>query len=655
MKQMILLLLAGTLSVWLLIGCGVSSGETSGPQPEQPSEYAEETADPEEEENTGDASLDDPRCQDGIGEAELLVVSFGTSYNDSRRLSIGGIEQALAAAFPAYSVRRAFTSDTIISHIARRDGVRIDNISAALNRSVDNGVKTLIIQPTHLMDGFEYRDLEAEAASWGDSFSTMALGKPLLSDPEDFQAVAAAVLAVTRDYDDGETAVCLMGHGTEAESNRVYESLQNTFTELGVSHCYVGTVEAEPSLGDVMDAMEAHKYRRVILLPLMIVAGDHAHNDMAGPDPDSWKSRLDAAGYETVCLMQGLGELPEIQALFVKHAQAAMDTAQRDADVAALPANYLTSEPPLRRCAEAADMAAVEDVAEAGLLPIYPDALREGTYSIEMKSSSSMFRAEHCRLIVSGGKLCAVLPMSSRSYSWLYAGSAQEAAGAQPGEYIAPLDPYGEALSSEKAELSGGSLLSGEEPLSGKTGAGEPETPDQLPLPTFLLPIEALDQGIPCAAYSAKKERWYDRTLLFRSDSLPPEAFAQSVTAESLGLRDGLYTAEVRLSGGSGRIRLESPAVLTVQAGTCMAEIVWDSPHYDYMKINGVLYYPIENADRMENQSVSIFSIPVTAFDRPLSVLADTTAMSQPHEIAYRLIFDAASLKPAAEAKAQGA
>ena len=282
----------------------------------------------EDEENyeTGDASLDDPRNQDGIGEQELLVVSFGTSFNDSRRLTIGAIEGSLAESFPDWSVRRGFTSQIIIDHVLSRDGVAIDNVSEALNRAADNGVKTLVVQPTHLMDGFEYNDLVDELAGFADAFEAIAVGEPLLSSDEDFAAVAEAIVQATAEYDDGETAICFMGHGTEAESNGVYAKMQQVLSEAGYENYFIGTVEAEPSVEDLLEAVQAGDYKRVVLRPLMIVAGDHANNDMAGDEEDSWKSVFESAGYEVECVLSGLGELEAIRDLFVQHAQAAMDT-----------------------------------------------------------------------------------------------------------------------------------------------------------------------------------------------------------------------------------------------------------------------------------------------------------------------------------------
>ena len=285
--------------------------------------FAEEA---EEEENyeTGDAALDDPLNQDEIGEKELLVVSFGTSFNDSRRLTIGAIENALKEAYPDWSVRRGFTSQIIIDHVKSRDGEVIDNVAEALERAIENGVKTLVVQPTHLMPGFEYTDLKNELAEYADAFEQIVLSEPLLVSDEDFTAVAEAVVAATKDYDDGETAICFMGHGTEADSNAVYAKMQTVLSDAGMENYFVGTVEAEPSVEDVLEAVQAGNYNKVVLRPLMIVAGDHANNDMAGDEEDSWKSIFEAAGFEVECVVEGLGQLEAIRELVVAHAADAL-------------------------------------------------------------------------------------------------------------------------------------------------------------------------------------------------------------------------------------------------------------------------------------------------------------------------------------------
>lgn len=348
MKKTIAMLLSLTLMLALLTGCGQKApAATEAPQPaateapapaETPTAPAEPQATPnmenalpmlsaEEDYSTGDASLDDPRNQDDIGEREILLVSFGTSYNDSRRLTIGAIENAVAAAYPGWSVRRAFTSQTIIDRVAARDGEKIDNVTEALDRALANGVKVLVVQPTHLMNGIEYNELKDTLASYADAFTSLAVGAPLLSSEDDFQRVAAALVSATAEYDDAQTAVVLMGHGTEAESNGVYATMQETLKSIGAEKIFVGTVEATPTLDDVMRMLHTGPYHRIILRPLMIVAGDHANNDMAGDGPDSWKSVLFSVGYEPVPVLEGLGQLEAVQELFVLHVGAAMSDA----------------------------------------------------------------------------------------------------------------------------------------------------------------------------------------------------------------------------------------------------------------------------------------------------------------------------------------
>ena len=347
MKRRIATLLLSAALIGTLIGCGgtaenaAPSGETADtaesaaavPE-ESAAESAQvtdesEAADEEDEENyeTGDASLDDPGNQDEIGENEILVVSFGTSFNDSRRLTIGAIENAIREAFPEWSVRRAFTSQIIIDHVNKRDGVKIDNVKEALDRAVENGVKNLIVQPTHLMAGLEYHDLEEEVMSYADAFESITMGENLLAEDGDFEEVAKIITARTAEYDDGETAICFMGHGTEAESNAVYAKMQEVLTADGFENYFVGTVEATPSLEDVMAAVGEGEYKRVVLMPLMVVAGDHANNDMAGDEEDSWKSQFEAEGYSVECVLEGLGQQPEIQQMYVEHLQKFVESA----------------------------------------------------------------------------------------------------------------------------------------------------------------------------------------------------------------------------------------------------------------------------------------------------------------------------------------
>lgn len=345
MKKPVALLMTAALCATLLAGCGstntpaatetaqTESVETTAAETaatEETEQAAQETEteaeDDEEDYTTGDASLDNVRNQDEIGEKELLVASFGTSFNDNRRLTIGAIENAMEKAFPDYSVRRGFTAQIIIDHVERRDGIHIDNMDEALERAINNGVKTLVVQPTHLMNGLEYEELTGQLAEYADSFEQIAVGEPLLTSDDDFNRVMKAIVEATAEYDDGETAICFMGHGTEAASNEVYGKMQDLLKANGYDNYYVGTVEAEPSLEDVLTAVQAGDYKKVVLEPLMIVAGDHANNDMAGDEEGSWKTEFKNAGYEVTCILRGLGELPEIQQILVEHAQKAIDS-----------------------------------------------------------------------------------------------------------------------------------------------------------------------------------------------------------------------------------------------------------------------------------------------------------------------------------------
>ncbi len=312
-----------------LMTCGVCAAmlamSAAAVQAEETELTAAET-ELETEVYTGDASNENVRNQDDIGEKELLVISFGTSFNDNRQATIGAIEAAMEEAFPDFSVRRGFTSNIIIDHVLTRDNVKIDDVGEALDRAVANGVKTLVVQPTHLMNGYEYTDLSNELAEYADSFDQIVLGEPLLTSDEDFEAVAEAIVAATAEYDDGETAIVFMGHGTEAESNQVYAKMQDVLTAGGHENYFVGTVEATPSLDDVVAAVGEKEYKKVVLEPLMVVAGDHANNDMAGDEEGAWKKTFEDAGYEVECLLTGLGSMEPIQDLYVAHAQAAIDS-----------------------------------------------------------------------------------------------------------------------------------------------------------------------------------------------------------------------------------------------------------------------------------------------------------------------------------------
>lgn len=324
------------LAAAMMTGCGGSKAsdtvsETNAPaqtiaQTEETSKEDSEEVD-EENYNTGDASLDNIRNGDDIGDKELLVISFGTSYNDSRCLTIGAIENDIEAAFPEWSVRRGFTSNIIIDHVQRRDGILIDDIKAALQRAADNNVKTLVIQPTHLMSGIEYDEIVETVAEYSDAFEKIVFGEPLLTSDEDFTRVENAIVDWTKPYDDGETAIVFMGHGTEHDANGVYKKMQDMLTADGHTSIFIGTVEAEPTLDDVLAAVKNGSFKRVVLQPLMVVCGDHGNNDMAGDDEDSWKSAFESEGFKVECVLKGLGENEAIRQIYVDHAKAAIEKA----------------------------------------------------------------------------------------------------------------------------------------------------------------------------------------------------------------------------------------------------------------------------------------------------------------------------------------
>ena len=298
--------------------------------------------------DTGDASKDDPRNADDIGENELLVVSFGTSFNASRAADIKGIEDALQAAYPDWSVRRAFTAQIIINHVQARDGEKIDNMQQAMDRAVANGVKNLVVQPTHLMHGAEYDEMMEMIDSYRDKFESVAVAEPLLGEVgadaavinSDKEAVAKAITAAAvkdAGFDSldaaaaEKTAFVFMGHGTSHTAKVSYSQMQTTMQTLGYDNVFIGTVEGEPeetACENVIEAVKAAGYTKVVLRPLMVVAGDHANNDMAGADDDSWLSQFKASGaFEEVdTQIAGLGEISDIQQLYIAHTKAAIES-----------------------------------------------------------------------------------------------------------------------------------------------------------------------------------------------------------------------------------------------------------------------------------------------------------------------------------------
>ena len=373
--------------------------------------------------DTGDASKDDPLNGDDIGDNELLVVSFGTSFNDSRAADIGGIEKALQTAYPDWSVRRAFTAQIIINHVQARDDEKIDNMDQALQRAVDNGVKNLIVQPTHLMHGAEYDELTEAVESYKDKFESVTIAEPLLGEVgdsddavnDDKKAVAEAITAEavkTAGYDSLEvaeadgTAFVFMGHGTSHTAKISYSQMQSQMNDLEYDNVFIGTVEGEPedtACEAVIEKIKEAGYKKVVLRPLMVVAGDHANNDMAGDDDDSWKSQFEASGaFDQIdTQIAGLGEIPAIQDLYVAHTKAAMD--------------------------ENGDSAAVSEESEET-----SGTLEDGTYEAEFDTDSGMFHVNEANdgkgiLTVKDGKMTIHISLVSKNIENLYVGKAADA------------------------------------------------------------------------------------------------------------------------------------------------------------------------------------------------------------------------------------
>lgn len=256
----------------------------------------------------------------------ILTVSFGTSYNDSREKTIGAIEKAIADAYPDYEVRRSFTAQTVIDILKERDKIETDNVEEAFDRLVSDGVKKVIVQPTHVMNGYEYDDLAAAADTYRDKFDQLTMGAPLLSSDADYNNLVNALTAATAEYNNDDTAIVFMGHGTEHAANSTYTKLQDAFKSAGAENYFVGTVEATPTLEDVITAVKAKGCKKVVLEPLMVVAGDHANNDMAGDEDGSWKTEFEKAGFEVECLLKGLGEIVDVQKMYVDHVGSAINS-----------------------------------------------------------------------------------------------------------------------------------------------------------------------------------------------------------------------------------------------------------------------------------------------------------------------------------------
>ena len=427
--------------------------------------------------DTGDASKDDPLNSDEIGENELLVVSFGTSFNDSRAEDIGGIEKALIEANPDWSVRRAFTAQIIINHVQARDGEKIDNVDQALDRAVANGVKNLVVQPTHLMHGAEYDELVEALDNYKDKFETVTVAEPLLGEVgsdasvvnDDKAKVAEAITAEavkTAGFDsldaakeDG-TAFVFMGHGTSHTAKVSYSQMATQMSELGYENVFIGTVEGEPeetACEAVIEAVKEAGYTKVVLRPLMVVAGDHANNDMAGDDEDSWKSMFNASGaFESVdCQIAGLGGIEAIQQIYVDHTKAAMEEL---GDAAVL---------------STASVAATE--------------LADGTYSAKFNTDSSMFAVNEANdgrgvLTVKDGKMTIHISLASQKIVNLFVGTAEDAAK-EGAELLQPTIDTVTYADGTTEEVNG-----------------------------YDVPVEALDKEFDLAIIGTK-QKWYDHKV----------------------------------------------------------------------------------------------------------------------------------------------
>ncbi len=555
--------------------------------------------------DTGDASLDDPRNQDGIGENEILVVSFGTSFNDSRVSDIKGIEDAIAKANPDWSVRRAFTAQIIINHIQARDGEFIDNMDQALERAAANGVKNLVVQPTHLMHGAEYDELMDALAAHLDRFGSVKIAEPLLGEVgadaaavnADKEAVARAITEAAvaeagykslSDAQEDSTAFVFMGHGTSHAAKVSYSQMQTQMNDLGCANVFIGTVEGEPeetSCEAVIDAVSQAGYKKVVLRPLMVVAGDHANNDMAGEEADSWASLFGASGHfdSVETQIAGLGAIPEIQDIYVAHTAAAV---------------------PLVR-----DLTDGTAAADGGLTA--------GVYSAAFTTDSGMFKVNEAydgrgTLTVADSGMTIHITLGSKNIVNLYPGLAAD------------------------AEKEGAALL---QPTADTVVYTDGTTEEVY---GFDVPVPALDTEFDLAILGTKGT-WYDHKVKV-SDPLPQEG-AQKPMAErqekDAGEADGssVYSVELTFGGGSGKAKILSPATVIVTDGSMTARVEWSSANYDYMIVDGEKYLPVNT------EGNSVFEIPVAALDTELTVIGDTVAMSTPHEVEYTITFHSSTMK----------
>ncbi len=319
MRKSIRIYLKMVLFVLSLILCGCSGGENRDMETSSENSFEE----------GGESEISNMKNNNGekkgdVDKKAVLVVSFGTSYNESREKTIGSIEKKIAEAFPDYDQRRAFTSQTIIAKIAKRDNEKIDNVKEAMEKLIDEGYGSLIVQPTHVMNGEEYDEMKEITKPFEKNFVSIKYGKPLLTSDDDYKDVIDAVAKDIPQLSDKTHAVVFMGHGTNHFANATYSALDYRFKAEGYENAFVGTVEGYPDLEKIKKDLESFKPQKVTLIPLMIVAGDHANNDMAGDEDDSWKTQLKKEGYEVECVLKGLGEYQGIQDMFVAHCKNAL-------------------------------------------------------------------------------------------------------------------------------------------------------------------------------------------------------------------------------------------------------------------------------------------------------------------------------------------
>lgn len=248
----------------------------------------------------------------------ILVVSFGTSYAETRAKTIDATEAAISAAYPDFEIRRAFTSKMIIKILKDRDGIQVDTPEEALKRLQADGFTEVHVQSLHIINGSEFHDTLKVCNRYRELFPVFSFGTALLNSPGDYQAVVGAFVNHCPALQEGE-ALVLMGHGSVHSANAAYPALDYTFKQMGHPHVHVGTVEGYPELSEVLEMIAPHGYKKVYLMPLMLVCGDHAINDMASDEEDSWKTQLTEKGYVAEPILMGMGEMPEIRQLFTAH------------------------------------------------------------------------------------------------------------------------------------------------------------------------------------------------------------------------------------------------------------------------------------------------------------------------------------------------